>query len=138
MFLLSYPVPWSEPAPFHQNCRGTSIDDIKVVVEHPNGIEPYVTFLTEKNEEHRVESDQGEGGYTYKVCFQSLQPTGSRTRVEVRDQQRRETSVLLATTKRRLRLLGCCFPSADVPQHSSSGYELSRSASENLLWSLCG
>jgi len=104
MFLLSYPVPWSEPAPFHQNCRGTSIDDIKVVVEHPNGIEPYVTFLTEKNEEHRVESDQGEGGYTYKVCFQSLQPTGSRTRVEVRDQPSRENQRAASGHECRLRL----------------------------------
>ncbi len=59
-------------------------------MEHPHGIEPYVTFLKEEGEEHRVESDQGEGGYTYKVCFQSQQPTGSQTRVEVRDQQIRE------------------------------------------------
>ena len=32
----------------------------------------------------RVEADKGEGGFTYRVCFESKQAKGQRTRVEVR------------------------------------------------------
>lgn len=72
------------PPPLSHCCRDTSTDNVKVIVEHPNGMEPYITTLTTKGEDHLVESDQGEGGYAYRVCFQSSQPTGRSTRVEVR------------------------------------------------------
>lgn len=66
--------------------RDRSTENIKVIVEHPNGQRPYVTDLTTKKESHLVESDKGEGGSTYRVCFESSQPKGSITRVEVRDE----------------------------------------------------
>lgn len=67
--------------------RGTSTENIKVIVEHPNGQSPYVTDLTTAKEEHRVEADKGEGGFTYKVCFQSFQAKERKARVEVRDER---------------------------------------------------
>lgn len=67
--------------------RGTSTENIKVIVEHPNGERPHVATLTTEKEEHRVEADRGEGGFTYKVCFTSSQPKGRSTRVEVRDER---------------------------------------------------
>lgn len=71
------------PACLPHTYRGTSTDNVRVTVEHPNGEEPYITDLTTKRENHRVEVAKGEGGSTYRVCFQSFQPKGSSTRVEV-------------------------------------------------------
>lgn len=65
--------------------RGTSTDKITVIVEHPNGEDDYVTNLTTEREEHRVEAAKGEGGSTYRVCFQNSQSKGRSTRVEVRE-----------------------------------------------------
>ncbi|CAM9844561.1 unnamed protein product [Pylaiella littoralis] len=62
--------------------EGTSTDKITVTVEHPNE-QDYTTQLTTEGEEHRVEAAKGEGGSTYTVCFQSFQPTGRSTRVEL-------------------------------------------------------
>ena len=33
-----------------------------------------------------MRADEGEGGFTYRVCFESSQPRGRSTRVEVRDE----------------------------------------------------
>ncbi|CAN0093816.1 unnamed protein product [Scytosiphon promiscuus] len=63
--------------------KGTRTDKVQVIVEHPNGEKPYVTTLTLKGEEHRVQSDKGEGGGTYRVCFKNTQPAGSSARVEL-------------------------------------------------------
>lgn len=78
--------------------RGTSTDKITVTVEHPNE-QDYTTQLTTEGEEHRVEAAKGEGGSTYTVCFQSFQPTGRSTRVEVREGIRRPCSFFY---------YGCC------------------------------
>lgn len=58
-----------------------------MIVEHPNGEKPYVTVLTLKGEQHVVESERGEGGGTYRVCFKNTQPKGSSARVEVRENE---------------------------------------------------
>lgn len=67
--------------------RGTSIDNIEVIVEHPNGNPPHIETLTTEKKQHLVKADLGEGGFTYRVCFQSKQAKGQRTRVEVRDKE---------------------------------------------------
>lgn len=61
-------------------CRGRAVDKMKVSVAHPNGEVHYADLSTTEEEHHVV---KGEGGGTYRVCFQNLQPKASTGRVEV-------------------------------------------------------
>lgn len=67
-------------------CSGPFLDKVKVILEHPNGEEPFIAELTEDGQSHRV--DKGEGGGTYRVCFHNLKTKGRSTRVEVRGRGR--------------------------------------------------
>lgn len=87
-------------------CSDAFVDKVKVILEHPNGEEPFIAELTEEEQSHRV--DKGEGGGTYRVCFQNLKPKGRSTRVEVRGGgvggRQRETE----REGSRLRRATCC------------------------------
>ncbi|CAN0442874.1 unnamed protein product, partial [Ectocarpus sp. 8 AP-2014] len=89
--------------------EGPFVDKVKVILEHPNGEEPFIAELTEKSQSHRV--DKGEGGGTYRVCFHNLKTKGEITRVEL-------VETTLAVTKGDSRIAKHLQPVDELLKHA--------------------
>ncbi|CBJ28791.1 Transmembrane emp24 domain-containing protein 10 precursor [Ectocarpus siliculosus] len=99
---------------------GPFVDKVKVILEHPNGEEPFIAELTEKEQFHRV--DKGEGGGTYRVCFHNLKTKGRSTRVEL-------VETTLAVTKGASQVAKHLQPADELLKHAK---DLAKSLSEQL------